>query len=50
MKKLLASLAVLLVPALSLIAADPAAEKAFVEKFKTAYEAKDKATLESFLY
>ncbi len=35
---------------LLLHAADPAAEKAFVEKFKTAYEGKDTKTLESFLY
>ena len=31
-------------------AGTPADEKAFVEKYKTAYEAGDKATLESFLY
>ena len=49
MKIILASLAVLLVSTLSLVA-DPASEKAFVEKFKKAYEANDKATLESFLY
>ena len=47
MKIIRASLAVLLVTTLSLVAAD---EKAFVEKFKKAYEANDKATLESFLY
>ena len=50
MKILLATFAVLLVTALSLFAGDTAAEKAFVDKFKTAFEANDKATLESFLY
>jgi len=34
----------------SLIAATPEQEKAFVDKYKTAFEAGDKATLESFLY
>ena len=33
-----------------LLAGDSPAEKAFVEKFKTAFEKKDTATLESFLY
>ena len=31
-------------------AATPEQEKAFVDKYKTAFEASDKATLESFLY
>lgn len=34
----------------SLHAGTPAQEKAFVDKYKTAFEAGDKATLESFLY
>ncbi len=36
--------------ALAVFAGDSAAEKAFVEKFKKAYEANDSATLKSFLY
>ena len=36
--------------ALSLQAGTPEQEKAFVDKYKAAYEAGDKATLESFLY
>jgi hypothetical protein len=35
---------------LSLRAGTPAQEKAFLDKYKTAFEAKDTATLESFLY
>jgi hypothetical protein len=35
---------------LSLQAGTPAQEKAFTDKYKTAFEAKDTATLESFLY
>jgi hypothetical protein len=35
---------------LSLLAGTPAQEKAFTDKYKTAFEAKDTATLESFLY
>ena len=50
MKIPLASLAVMLATTLSLRAGDSAAEKAFVERFQTAYEANDKATLESLLY
>jgi hypothetical protein len=50
MKILLLSLSLALASTVSLLAGDSAAEKAFVEKFKTAYEANDKATLESFLY
>ena len=33
-----------------LLAGTPAQEKAFTDKYKTAFEAKDTATLESFLY
>ena len=36
--------------ALLSLRADPAAEKAFVDKYKTAFEAKDTKTLESLLY
>ena len=36
--------------AASLHASTPEQEKAFVDKYKAAYEAGDKATLESFLY
>lgn len=36
--------------AAALHAGTPEQEKAFVDKYKTAYEAGDKATLESFLY
>jgi hypothetical protein len=35
---------------LSLQAGTPAQEKAFTDKYKTAFEAKETATLESFLY
>ena len=35
---------------LSLRAGTPAQEKTFLDKYKTAFEAKDTATLESFLY
>ena len=35
---------------LSLQAGTPAQEKAFLDKYKTAFEAKDTATLESLLY
>jgi hypothetical protein len=35
---------------LSLLAGTPAQEKAFTDKYKTAFEGKDTATLESFLY
>jgi len=40
----------LLIPCFCLRAASPADEKAFTEKYKTAFEAKDTRTLESFLY
>ena len=43
------SFAFLFVAALSLTAG-PAEEKAFTDKYKTAFEAKDNATLASFLY
>jgi len=36
--------------AASVLAGTPEQEKAFVDKYKAAYEAGDKATLESFLY
>jgi len=36
--------------ALLSVRADPAAEKAFVDKYKTAFEGKDTKTLESLLY
>ena len=36
--------------ALPIVAGTPAQEKAFTDKYKTAFEAKDTATLESFLY
>jgi hypothetical protein len=49
MKIKAASIAILLVPFASLFAGSPD-EKAFVDKYKTAFEAKDNATLESFLY
>jgi len=44
------TLILLLMPCLSLRAASPTDEKAFTEKYKTAFEAKDTRTLESFLY
>jgi hypothetical protein len=47
--KLFTSLAVLPV-AFSLTAATADQEKAFTDKYKTAFEGKDTATLESFLY
>jgi hypothetical protein len=34
----------------AVVAATPEQEKAFTDKYKTAFEAKDTATLESFLY
>ncbi|CAN5522739.1 hypothetical protein BH20VER1_BH20VER1_24080 [soil metagenome] len=50
MKILFLTLCIATAAALSVSAGDTPAEKAFVEKYKTAYEANDKATLESFLY
>ena len=41
---------ILTVLCLPLIAGTPEQDKAFVEKYKTAFEKGDKATLESFLY
>ena len=49
MKMSLLTMIVCFTTALSLCA-DPAAEKAFVEQYKKAYEGKDTKTLESFLY
>src|SRR5213596_2995959 len=42
--------ALLLVLALKTVASTPEQEKAFTDKYKTAMESKDTATLESFLY
>ncbi len=42
--------ALITIVSLSLRAGTPAQEKAFTDKYKTAFEAKDIATLESFLY
>ena len=42
--------ALLIVLALTSVAATPAQEKAFTDKYKAAMEGKDTATLESFLY
>ncbi len=41
---------VLILSCFSIFAASPADEKAFTDKYKTAFEAKDAKTLESFLY
>jgi hypothetical protein len=41
---------ILALSCLTLFAASPADEKAFTDKYKTAFEAKDTKTLESFLY
>src|SRR6185436_3988183 len=49
-KLLLAALLLALSGVSSLRAGTPADEKAFVEKYKAAYEKGDKATLQSFLY
>jgi len=49
-KLLLAALLLPLAGVSSLHAGTPADEKAFVEKYKAAYEKGDKATLQSFLY
>lgn len=50
MKNVLFSFALIIATAISLRAGDSAQEKAFVDKYKTAFEAKDTKTLESFLY
>ena len=42
--------ALLFLVALGIVAATPAQEKAFTDKYKAAMEGKDTATLESFLY
>jgi hypothetical protein len=42
--------ALLITISLSIAAGTPEKQKAFVDKYKTAFEAKDTATLESFLY
>ena len=47
---LLLSLLCFVITAPALRAGSPEAEKAFTEKYKSAFEAKDAATLESFLY
>jgi hypothetical protein len=49
-KSLLALIILACAFGISLLAATPEQEKAFVDKYKAAYEAGDKATLESFLY
>jgi hypothetical protein len=49
-KFLLAALLIAPLCATSLRAGTPAQEKAFVDKYKAAFEAGDKATLQSFLY
>jgi hypothetical protein len=50
MKSLLTILSVLLIPAFSARGAATEQEKAFVEKYKTALEAKDTTALQSCLY
>jgi hypothetical protein len=50
MKTALVVLSLLACATLTAFGGDGAAEKAFVDKFKTAFEANDKATLESLLY
>ena len=42
--------ALIITVSVSLRAGTPAQEKAFMDKYKTAFEGKDTATLESFLY
>lgn len=50
MKKLLAIATIIFASLLNTQAGTPDAEKAFTDKYKAAYEAKDSATLQSFLY
>ncbi|MEO7317554.1 MAG: hypothetical protein ABIZ56_01055 [Chthoniobacteraceae bacterium] len=50
MKKSLLTFSLALAFLLPALAGESAAEKAFIAKFKTAFEANDKATLETFLY
>ena len=42
--------ALIITVSVSLRAGTPAQEKAFMDKYKTAFEGKDTATLEAFLY
>ena len=48
--KLIAAVFVIAAFSVSLFAGTPEQDKAFVEKYKTAFEKGDKATLEGFLY
>jgi len=50
MKKLLYCICAVLITSLTCRAGSAEQEKAFTDKYKTAFEAKDTATLESFLY
>jgi hypothetical protein len=50
MKNVLFSFTLIIATAFSLRAGDSAQQKAFVDKYRTAFEAKDTKTLESFLY
>ncbi len=50
MKKLLYLICAVLITSLTCRAGSAEQEKAFTDKYKTAFEAKDTATLESFLY
>ena len=50
MKKLLYLICAVLITSLTCHAGSAEQEKAFTDKYKTAFEAKDTATLESFLY
>jgi hypothetical protein len=50
MRKLLYAICVVLITSLTCRAGSAEQEKAFTDKYKTAFEAKDTATLESFLY
>src|SRR6476646_12304358 len=48
--KMFAIAGALLTLALGIVTGTPEQEKAFTDKYKTAFEGKDTATLESFLY
>jgi hypothetical protein len=50
MKKLISAICAVLITSLTCRAGSAEQEKAFTDKYKTAFEAKDTATLESFLY
>jgi hypothetical protein len=50
MKLLAVAGALLFTNIMAVVAANPEQEKAFTDKYKTAFEGKDTATLESFLY